>query len=700
MSYIEFESARDKEKARQELRDARESMLKQAEARFHKREDREKQKTLRGESSFLLPSIEKKLAQQSNKSKKEKKLKKKKKLKSKKSKKRKGSSSSSDSDDDENEGRKKKHRKKKNKYSDPSSSSSSTEDSEDEWVEKKTYDQTTNRKEPEEPLVRDDWMSNMLLPTYTKEKREPKKDPQKMVASYDPSKCARELNPYWKDGGTGLPSFKKPDSDDEGSRRFHNYKSITSNLSTQRQRGNWRKKDETNSKSPMKLRSPERPNQMHGSDSEGSSESIKEKDDKQKSQQPSSSNSMQDFLTDQQMNELGAKIVKAEIMGNDDLAKSLKEKLERARETRKNVKVSSKAPRQGSSKADQEEVVVLTKSNSHGSSRPLQLPPNKDPYGGRGRSKKRAKMDTHTDGERTKFFPDDDRYDIKQMFEREKFTSASDNDAQFAKIATAAAKGNSRDNLEDIFAQETHKSMSDSKMEERERNRAIQEHQKAAKMLENCEMCIDSSKMEKQLIVALGSKVYLSLPWYQGLQTGHCLISTTSHASCSTELDEEVWSEITDFMKALTRMFGSRKQDVIFFETARNLHKKQHMVIHCVPSKEFELAPFYFKKAIQESEREWSMNKQLIDLRKEKKDVRHAIPRTLPYFWVNFGMSDGFAHVIEEQDRFPENFAQEIIAGILELDPKYYRKPRREHNPIPKVKQFAEWWKHYDCTKD
>lgn len=121
------------------------------------------------------------------------------------------------------------------------------------------------------------------------------------------------------------------------------------------------------------------------------------------------------------------------------------------------------------------------------------------------------------------------------------------------------------------------------------------------------------------------------------------------------------------------------------------------MVIHCVSNRDFEMAPFYFKKAIQESEREWSTNKQLVTLK--EKDLRRTIPKGLPYFWVHFGVENGFAHVIEEQDRFPSNFAQEIIGGLLNLDTRLWRRPRKEQNPIPKVKQFADWWKPFDITQ-
>ena len=39
-------------------------------------------------------------------------------------------------------------------------------------------------------------------------------------------------------------------------------------------------------------------------------------------------------MTDDEMNAMGAKILKAEIMGNDELAEQLKQKLEEARKSR------------------------------------------------------------------------------------------------------------------------------------------------------------------------------------------------------------------------------------------------------------------------------------------------------------------------------------------------------------------------------
>lgn len=225
---------------------------------------------------------------------------------------------------------------------------------------------------------------------------------------------------------------------------------------------------------------------------------------------------------------------------------------------------------------------------------------------------------------------------------------------EFANIA--GGHKNPNDDLEDIFADKVRKKLDDGAMNRKERDRAIFEQQQMARTLDSCTKCFDSSKLEKQLIVAMGKTVYLALTWHEGLTKGHCIITTLSHTSCVTQLDEDVWTEVRDFMRAINRMFTSRKEDVIFFEMARDLHRRPHLEIHCVASKDFEMAPFFFKKAIQEGEQEWSTNKQLVDLKTG--DVRRTIPKGLPYFWVTFGTDRGFAHVIEDKDRFPANFAQ------------------------------------------
>lgn len=411
----------------------------------------------------MLPSVSKKLAAN------EERLKKPLKQKKKKKKSRRKSSDSSSTE----EVKIKKNRKKR--FSSESSSKSSEPD---EWIEK--------RSAPvDKPIERDDWMSGMLIPTFSNKEKDPKPD-DRNTASYDPKTNIRELNPFWKDGGDGMPSFQKPksDSDDEDRGRVNSKRRPNTNYRT----SGWRKRQDdqpsamrSNSRERARKRSNSRDNHGRHFDSrDGSSRRSRSKDrsrrrsnsrdesrkrsdssekvmrrprrsksktpehqdnrrtkrrsserkiekNPEKSNTPESTKNDQqdevsvnraDFLTDQQMNELGAKILKAEILGNEELAIELKEKLDKAREYRTAHKsellLRDKAVKMDASKG--EEHVMLTKTNSKGVSKPLSRQTNEsDLWGGRAGRKKNKKVETHSAGERVRYFADDDKYDIKQM---------------------------------------------------------------------------------------------------------------------------------------------------------------------------------------------------------------------------------------------------------------------------------------------
>lgn len=652
---------------------------------------------MKGNDQWMLPSVMAKIEKKSKKSKKHKSEKKRKKEKKKKQRKRSSSSSSSSTEEDIQE-KKRAKTKRKRRHSTSSSSPNSSANSEDEWVEKSSEQKDAKPAAP--AAVRHDWMSGMMsIPTFSKEIKKPtgRKAPNARddYVEYDPSKCDRELNKHWKNGNNGMPtSFKRPDSDDDDGPSSH-----SAQPSTSRSAGNWRKKTEEEER---------RAEFADAIQSSQSSSSESEEADMEHQKSPETEESLvsnRDFLTDQQINELAAKVIKAEILGDKERAMELNEKLSRARDFRSNYKerqLTNAKQQKGGNKNHrapdgEEEHVLLTKTTAKGYARPLAhgRDPDADKWGGRaGRKVKKQKVATHEDGQRSRFFADDDKYSLKQMFEAEKMTTSAESDSQFMKVASKLR--NKNDDLEDIFSEEAQKRVSDDVSADRERSSAIREHQQMMKSLENCERCFDSTKMEKQLIVSLGDNAYVSLPSHEGLQVGHCIISPMQHVPCTTMLDEDVWEEVNQFMKNLVKMFGKQGKDCIFFETVRYLNRKPHMQIHCVPSKEFEMAAFYFKKAIQESESEWAQNRQLVDLKKEKKTLRQIIPKELPYFWVDFGDGQAFAHIVEDQERFPVNFAQEIIGGMLGLDAHTWRRPRKEQNPIAKVKQFADWWAPYE----
>ncbi|CAK6970366.1 CWF19-like protein 2 isoform X1 [Scomber scombrus] len=341
------------------------------------------------------------------------------------------------------------------------------------------------------------------------------------------------------------------------------------------------------------------------------------------------------LLSDEEMNKLGAKLVKAEIMGNTALIEKLKSQLEAAHKAKESHSARMKLHEMdklkqvlGQSSEDQE--VLLFRTDQSGQAWPVKPSSGpQEPHGGR---RKKKPIETHVDGERVRYFQDDDNVGLKEMVRREKMSSAQDQNALYSRMA---------------------------------------------------------------------AKVYLSLPAGVSMAEGHCLICPLQHHCSATGLDEDVWSEMQLFRRTLVRMFESQELDCVFMETHMNPRRRQHMVLECIPlPRELgDMAPIYFKKAIMECDEEWAMNKKVVDL--SSKDIRQAVPRALPYFAVDFGLQGGFAHVIENEQKFPHYFGKEVVGGMMDLEPRRWRKPIRENfdDQRKKVLQFAQWWKPYDCTK-
>ncbi|KAI3413488.1 hypothetical protein GPALN_010978 [Globodera pallida] len=238
------------------------------------------------------------------------------------------------------------------------------------------------------------------------------------------------------------------------------------------------------------------------------------------------------------------------------------------------------------------------------------------------------------------------------------------------------------------------------------------EHKFIEHTLESCPKCINSKSLEKHSIVAYGLKTYLAVVNWDGLSPEHCYIAPMAHCASLVQMDEDVYEEMKLWMKGLVAMWRDGRgeeeeegeQDCVFVESALNVREQQHMSIECIPlPKELgELAPIYFKKAIMESEKEWSDNKKLIDLAKlSRNSVRGAIPKGFPYFAVNFGLQPGFAHVIEDEQKFPANFAQEIVGGMLDLPHHHWRKPKRQSfdKVTEKRNGLKKMWAKYDWTE-
>lgn len=173
------------------------------------------------------------------------------------------------------------------------------------------------------------------------------------------------------------PSFKKPSENDDD----HYSSSRSSYSSNSRSSKNWKKPDfnkvtrEVEDRTVRKSPSP-------------------------KKEQPVQNDS-DEMLTEEQMNLLGAKIVKAEIMGRHELVAQMKKRLEKARELRKHA---------ADNKSDN--VVLLTTTDNKGNMRYLS---QKSETEDKSNSRKKKRVETHEQQQRVRYFADDDKYSLQDM---------------------------------------------------------------------------------------------------------------------------------------------------------------------------------------------------------------------------------------------------------------------------------------------
>uniref|UniRef100_A0A915KG81 CWF19-like protein 2 n=1 Tax=Romanomermis culicivorax TaxID=13658 RepID=A0A915KG81_ROMCU len=173
-----------------------------------------------------------------------------------------------------------------------------------------------------------------------------------------------------------------------------------------------------------------------------------------------------------------------------------------------------------------------------------------------------------------------------------------------------------------------------------------------------------------------------------------CFISSPNLYKFSNR-NAQIWR------RGLVAMFNEADLDVIFMEMAKNVNHQPHTVVECypVPKSIGDLAPMYFKKALLECEEEWAQNKKIVDL--SKKDLRKSIPRGFSYFAVDFGLQNGYCHVIENETKFAKTFGQEIICGMMDLDESLWRRPVKQtlDEQTKRAEHLRRKWMPFDWTE-
>ena len=733
---------KEREKRKEERRNARKAILEDAKESFLKEKKRRELKEERGDDKWVAPGIEKRLEYSYEKGKKLKKHKKEK---------------------------KKKHKKDSNSDSE-----------QDMWVEKNNGNEgvepikETTPTTSSEPAERQEWMLLPLGPMKSRLMVDDEEEKRERNLINKPGQHPLELNPYWKDGGRGIPeeedqskSSIAPVGDGGRSWLLRSYKraleqsqevggasleeiahirwgSLGNLYSLLKEAGIDPSYPDAEPRPPQDKRRPlyagydkgagpergrhrpierpsyerfnpsrgfVRPGEGKGSGTSSSSSWMKDKPRPSPPPRPSYPETTPTrettppqspptpLVTDAQLNSIGAKLMKAEMLGDTDKVNKLKLTLEEMRQLKESQKGRGKPVAVETSERREEEL-LLTTSDRYGNVRPMkqQYPDKKHGY-----KPNSAHKHTHTGkGKRTKYFADDDAHSLKSLMEQERSMTAEDTHMAIARMAGNFVPSTNLDETVDDVLDSKRVTMDNRhKEDKRAQLRAMANTRANNEALTNCKLCVGNECFDKHLMVAMGMEVYLAVPAHQPLTEGHCLLIPRDHTPCGLQMDENVWEEVGIFRKGLTRMFSDRGLDVIFMETYTSVANRRHMTIECVPlpRETGELAPMYFKKAISEADAEWSDNKKLVDT--SKKGVRGSLPKGLPYFFVEFGTDGGYGHVIEDQSRFPWYFGNEVCGGMLDCEPRLWLKQQRDSFERQKLRvlQLSEWWEGYDWTQ-
>jgi hypothetical protein len=365
----------------------------------------------------------------------------------------------------------------------------------------------------------------------------------------------------------------------------------------------------------------------------------------------------QQEMTKEDINKLIAKKMKAEMAGDYETSRKIEEQIQK----------------QGQIKSKEKEKLTLLPSEVY--------------------SKRRA----------------DDEMTIAEMVKHERLTTSKEFDREIERSISGNKKF--KDDL-DSLDEQLDRSISNSTTASSSsktfdcRAQSIEHYSKRENIMKKCHNCTEFERPSRSsFVIAQGNFTYLAMPRKKMLHPLHCQIIPKFHV-CSlldcSEFEEEIWEEVRNFKKCLLQMAAEQNRSFVFIECVpRTDDVYRHSWIDCVPTPRGSFAEHvrgHFFKALQETDEEWSQNRKIIDTALKPGGLRAALPRRrFPYFYVDFRLDQGYAHVIEDSDKFGgSDFGLEIMASLLRVPRAEWQAARSTSSEI---KDFAAQFKQFDWTK-
>ncbi|EFA83683.1 cwfJ family protein [Heterostelium album PN500] len=325
------------------------------------------------------------------------------------------------------------------------------------------------------------------------------------------------------------------------------------------------------------------------------------------------------------LNKLNAEMLKAKMMGDKNKMEKLQKQIDEYKEQQQqnnNNNNNNNERKENENRIEGSNQVKISGLDEFG----------KKIYMKESTSKLSSRQEEHFDknGERLKYYDDDDKVDLDTLVAREKRGTAGNMDYEFLNTISKAEKWAQDDR--DDYGPEMQAGSKQSKRRQQEKEsrdvdkfkqQLVNSDRRVNSALERCWHCPASKQYQRHMTIA----------------TGH------------------------------------------------------HM------SNDATSAPAFFKKALMESESEWS-NNRLIDSVK-KGGLRNSIPQNFSYFWVECGYKQvGFVHPIENEIKFQRDFGKNVIAGMLDLDLDELHSKRKSYQEEERYSnQFKSQFSDFDWTK-
>jgi len=329
----------------------------------------------------------------------------------------------------------------------------------------------------------------------------------------------------------------------------------------------------------------------------------------------------------------------------------------------------------------------------------------------KGKHRGSAKVAAAAKGGRVAGFYGDDDVSLDELVRRERIEGVQDYSANLAEyISKKKGFKPLHEDEDEAYAlgwyEDSSKKLDAKARDVKEQRQAVQDKQRVKHNLEKCTRCMESKRFARQAVISVSPRAFLCMDGLgQSILPGQLVICPQDHVPATTDVDDSTWTEMRNYQKCIVRYFEAQDppQAVIFAESSIHRVSRDQLLLgggphaavvaYPVPHETLSDARFFFKKAFDEAECEWSAQHKKVIETSAKGGVRGAIPKNFPYVHIDFSLGGGFAHVVEDSTEFAKDFVQHTIAGMCELttiDRAYPTKDKHREAVEEMVRKFSD----------